>query len=141
MTDPITVLALAAGTSLVSAVATDAWSTVRSRLVRLLGKGNPAREAQEVARLDATAASIAHDPSEKTRASHAALWQESFADVLRRDPAMADQLREILGIPAPGGGSVTGRNVNTGTVHGILLQTDQISGTVNFGHDPRGQQK
>lgn len=137
MTDPITVVALAAGTALVNSVTTDAWNGVKARLATLLGRGNSAREALEAARLEATAAALRRDGSPTTKVSHEQVWQESLEQAIQSDPSIIEQVREILNLPVGSSAAVSGRNVNTGTVHGNVVQAGRISGGVTLGSDPR----
>ncbi|SCE94006.1 hypothetical protein GA0070564_102172 [Micromonospora mirobrigensis] len=94
--DPIVV---AAGTALVSAMATDVWQQARDQLVGLWRRVRP--EQAEViggelaqARDDVLAARRAGDPD--TERALAGAWQLRLHRLLAEDPALAGELRRVL---------------------------------------------
>ncbi|AWL42273.1 MULTISPECIES: hypothetical protein [Streptomyces] len=94
--DPI---ALAAGTALVSAMATDGWQAARDRVVAVWRRARPGQagtvdedlvetRAQVLAARDAQEAEI-----EQTLVTD---WQLRLQALMRADPSVADDLRRLL---------------------------------------------
>ncbi len=123
-------LAAAGGTAVVQAAGTDAWNGLRSRVARLMGRGDPTREYVELERLDQTATDLqAREPAEaqRMRIRQEASWQARFEALLESVSAeerarLADGLRDLVAeqsTHAGGGGAVTGN-----TFHGpTAIQT------------------
>ncbi|MFD8415009.1 hypothetical protein ACFV2Q_25175 [Streptomyces sp. NPDC059650] len=124
MLDEATVaLAASVGSTVVQVAGTDAWAAFRSRLARLLGRGDRRREAVVSERLDRTAAELAapapQDGGERGR--HGAAWRTRIEDLLEElEPderaAVAAGLRVLLdevasGAVHPGGGGGGGGGV------------------------------
>ncbi|MFJ3728724.1 hypothetical protein ACIPYQ_40020 [Streptomyces sp. NPDC090045] len=123
-------LAAAGGAAVVQAAGTDVWNGLRSRVARLLGRGDRTRESVELERLDQTAADLqALEPTEaeRMRIRQEASWQarfeallESASDVEER-ALLADGLRDLVAEQSAhtgGGGAVSG------TFHGpTVIQT------------------
>ncbi|MFD0268785.1 hypothetical protein ACFVGY_19775 [Streptomyces sp. NPDC127106] len=122
-------LAASVGSGVVQAAGTEVWQEFRSRLARLLGRGNRAQETVQLERLDRTAAELAaaavqdgDGPEERRgeeRSRHGAAWRTRTQDLLEQlEPderaAVAAELRALLHEVAeavrPAGGGVT-RNV------------------------------
>lgn len=112
-------LAAAGGSTLVTAMATDAWAVIRNGFARLLGGGEPDRiaaleRALEEARVELEGLSETARP--QAAADQAAAWREALAELLTDQPQAAAALAELLaqaGGPAASG-SVTQYVVATG---------------------------
>lgn len=98
--DPeLAALASSAATALVAAWATDAWAAARSRLVRLLGRGDDDQAAAAAAELAATQVDLAAAEAAGDYARLGAVeraWQDRLQRLLCEEPAAADELRLIL---------------------------------------------
>lgn len=114
-------VAAAGGTAVVQAAGTDAWNGLRSRVARLLGRGDPAREQAELERLDRTATVLRElEPAEadRVRNRQEASWQTRFETVLENVSDEVERARLAEGLRAlideqsahtgGGGGSVSG---------------------------------
>ncbi|HEY2764946.1 MAG TPA: hypothetical protein VGJ13_13195 [Pseudonocardiaceae bacterium] len=91
------VLADTGSTTLVGAMATDTWQTIRSGMGRLFGHGRPGRQARFEARLDgnATLVAQAQDP-DAVRRSLVPVWRTELEALLRRHPDAEQELRTLL---------------------------------------------
>src|SRR5437868_7101629 len=94
--DPI---ALAAGTAVVSAMATDAWLQARTATVALWRRVRPEQAAgveSELAevRTEVLAARAAGDP--EAEAGLAGEWQNRLRRLLQADPGLGVELRRLL---------------------------------------------
>ncbi|MEU5382014.1 hypothetical protein ACWDWT_42655 [Streptomyces sp. NPDC003343] len=103
--DPI---ALAAGTALVSAIATDAWQGARTGLVSVWRLVRPEQAEAVEAELAETRAQVlsARQAGEAdTEQTLVADWQLRIQALLRANPVVADELRRLLNtqlVPALG---------------------------------------
>jgi multidrug resistance efflux pump len=119
----LSLVSLAART-LVSAAATDTWTTTKRGFARLLGRGD--RQQTEVAerRLEATCEELVNVPSaelKQTRAQAETTWQTRLMDLLEEHPEMAPSLRALVeqaqvelsavDVAAAGQGVAAGRDV------------------------------
>jgi hypothetical protein len=92
-------IAVAAGTTLVGALASDGWPAVRAEVVAFWRRVR-ADEADAVAddlaelRAEVLAARRADDPD--LERALAEIWQRRFQELLRPDPGLAGELRSIL---------------------------------------------
>jgi hypothetical protein len=94
--DPI---ALAAGTALVGAIATDAWQGARTGLVAVWHRVRPEQAEAVDAELAETRAQVlaARQAGETdTEQTLVADWQLRIQALLRANPAVADELRRLL---------------------------------------------
>jgi hypothetical protein len=113
-------LAAAGGTTLVTAMATDAWAVIRSGFARLLGRGEPDRISALECALEAARTELAGLPEtarQQAVADQAAVWRGMLAELLTDRPQATAALAELLaqaGGPAPADGSVTQYAVATG---------------------------
>jgi hypothetical protein len=100
LAEALLAIAAAGGTAVVEAAGTDAWTTVRQRAARLLGRDAPDRERAELERLDQTAAALeAVEPGEEAslRTRQEASWQTRFELLLESvDDAERDRLADGL---------------------------------------------
>ncbi len=103
-------LAASVGSGVVQAAGTDAWQAVRSRLARLLGRGDRQQESAQLERLDRTADELtAAGPQDdgpegsggEERTRHGEAWRTRTEDLLDElEPAeraaAAAELRALL---------------------------------------------
>ncbi|MET9372262.1 hypothetical protein ABZY00_31100 [Streptomyces griseoflavus] len=86
LTEALMAVAGAGGTAVVQAAGTDAWTCLRQRVARLLGRGDTQRERAELERLDRTAQALeeadATGETERTRLRQEASWQTRFESLL-----------------------------------------------------------
>ncbi|MFI6849585.1 hypothetical protein OG535_04010 [Kitasatospora sp. NBC_00085] len=92
-------LALAAGSALVGAMATDAWQQARSATVALWRRVRPEHADDvgsdlDVLRRQVLAARVAEDAD--TEQALAAPWRLQLQQLLRTVPGFADELRRLL---------------------------------------------
>lgn len=94
--DPI---ALAAGTALVGAMATDAWQSARTGMTTLWRRVRPEQAdtvEEELAETRAQVLAARADGESETEQTLAADWQLRLQALLRADPAIAAELRHLL---------------------------------------------
>lgn len=99
MGDGMDPLVLAAGTAVVSSMATDAWRQARDATVSLWRRVHPERvPAIEAELADVRAEVIAAREEGDPQAEEdlAADWQRRLRRLLRDDPLLADELRRVL---------------------------------------------
>jgi len=99
MLEWIAALALAGGTSLATAMAGDAWEGVRGTFGRLLGRGDTNQENRSLARLDASAATVAQASAEDREAvlsQVAGQWQTRLQDFLEEYPEAREELEALV---------------------------------------------
>ncbi|MFF5248175.1 hypothetical protein ACFY3V_28145 [Streptosporangium sp. NPDC000095] len=99
LNEALAALAAAAGTGLVTAMTTDAWTEVKTRFGKLLGRGDAEREARQELRLERSRqelTSAAADQMEQAKAAQEAAWRTRFADLLEEEPEREAQFREVL---------------------------------------------
>lgn len=97
MIESLAAVATAASTTLVAAMATDAWGAARSGLLRLFGRNEDGSEQGSLATLlesEAALVSEARDP-EAARRQLAPAWQLRLEQFLRAHPEAADDVREL----------------------------------------------
>ncbi|MFF0706194.1 hypothetical protein ACFYVC_38430 [Streptomyces tendae] len=146
----MTALAAAGGTAVVQAASTDAWTGLRQRLARWLGRGNPQRENAELERLDQTAGELdMARPAEleRVRIRQEAAWQarietllESLDDTERVQAveqlsALLDQHIPQGGVSASQGGQAVSANVDIRADHGSAAAWNM--GNVTLGNPPQ----
>jgi len=96
----ITTLAATGGATLVSAVATDAWSVTRSGIARLFGRGSAGREKTTEAKMDETAVALTQaDASarEEILRTQAAVWSARLTDLLEEHPELREDVERLTG--------------------------------------------
>jgi hypothetical protein len=148
--ETLVALAAAGGTAVVQAAGTDAWIGFRTRMAKLLGRGDAQRERAELARLDQMAASLeAADPSdaERLRLRHESSWQVRLEILLedlgseQRSQAVTE-LRHLVHsvggsidyVSAGTSGLAVGGNLEIAAGHGSVAAAI-INGDVSLG-DP-----
>jgi hypothetical protein len=140
LTEALTAVAAGGGMAVVQAAGSDTWAWFRTRCARLVGRGDGAREAEALERLDRTAAALAASEEgerERVRAVHAVLWQGEFASLLE---SLGEEERELLvgqlgALVKDFGGGSAGGKVTGNTFHGpVAVQTgDHNRQENNFG--------
>src|SRR5215470_2089064 len=92
-------LAVTGGSALVTAMATDAWNSIRAGFARLLGHGEPAQVAALENRMEAARAELEHLEGAdllRARADQESLWRGELASLLTDHPHLAESLAELL---------------------------------------------
>jgi len=96
VTDPAAALAMTGATTLVAAMATSAWQTVRTRTAALFRRRGDS-ECDVQAALDRSAARLEEaDGADGVRDSQVARWREEFVDLLRQCPETEESLRSLI---------------------------------------------
>lgn len=96
MIESLAALAAAASTTLVAAMATDAWASARTGMLRVLHRGNDDEPVLLAAQLDSEAALVlAADDAEAARQSLLPGWRLRLEQFLRDNPDAADGIREL----------------------------------------------
>jgi hypothetical protein len=99
LNEALAALATAAGTSLVSAMTTDAWTEVKTRFGKLLGRGDPEQEARQEGRLERSRREVTDavaDQMEQVRVGQAEAWRIRLSDLLEEEPEREAELRAVL---------------------------------------------
>ncbi|MFC5830027.1 hypothetical protein [Nonomuraea insulae] len=94
--DPIV---MAAGTALVTAMATDAWEQVRARVAALWGRFGPDQEKTvevELTEVRDQVLAARRDHDAETEQALAGEWRVRLARLLKQDPQLAVELRSVL---------------------------------------------
>jgi hypothetical protein len=94
--DWLTSIAVAGGSALVSAAATDAWESARSGMAHLFGRGGQRRRDAAERWADQTATAIEQAPESDlaaTRERLALAWQQRLADLIEEYPEFGEDLR------------------------------------------------
>ncbi|GAA3076036.1 hypothetical protein [Streptosporangium carneum] len=94
--DPIV---LAAGTALVTAMATDTWQQARSGAVALWRRVRPEQEKaveDELAEVRLQILAARDDGDTDTERALAGAWQIRLQQLLREDPDLANELKQVL---------------------------------------------
>ncbi|SEU47809.1 hypothetical protein [Nonomuraea wenchangensis] len=94
--DPIV---LAAGTALVTAMATDAWQSAREGAVALWRKVRPEQVEIVEAELDEVREQVLQarrDDDADTEQALAGMWQVRLQQLLRADPSLAGEIQRVL---------------------------------------------
>lgn len=91
-------LALAGGTAVVGAMATDSWMLARARVAELFRRSGDAKRQQALeGQLDSNAQLVAEaEDSDQVRQTLLPLWQLELRALLGRDPDAAEQLRALI---------------------------------------------
>ncbi|WP_419999368.1 hypothetical protein [Streptomyces boninensis] len=102
MPDPESVLAMTAATTIVAAMATNAWETTRAGVARIFrraaeeGPETPSGAVIEV-RLDRSAAQIGRaDEPDRAREAQAGRWRVYLEDLLQDHPEAAAELTDLV---------------------------------------------
>ncbi|HEY0696281.1 MAG TPA: hypothetical protein VGD43_00545 [Micromonospora sp.] len=91
-------LGMTGAAALVQAAGTEVWQLARSAFTRLLGRGDPVRDAVTERRLDALAAEVEQAPPgqrDEVRQRLLPDWRRRLADLVEEDPAVADAVRHL----------------------------------------------
>ena len=133
-------LATSGATTLVTLMATEAWTQARARFAALLGRGR-SDEAELAGELEELRTEVVR----AQRAGDAGLAEEAAADwrgrlrrALRDDPEAVAELRSILAEFAPAAGTVVHNSISGGTIHGSVVQGGDI-GMLVIGSPPPTQ--
>lgn len=90
-------LALTGSTTLVAAMATDAWHTACARIAGLFRRGDPGQQSAIEAQLDNSNALVTQaEDTDRARTGLVPLWQLQLEALLRRYPDAEDELRTMI---------------------------------------------
>jgi hypothetical protein len=90
-------LALTGGTTLVAAMATDAWQTTRARVARLFRHGESTqRSAVEAQLTNSNTLVMEAEDTERARMGLVPLWQLQLEALLRQYPEAEGELRSLI---------------------------------------------
>jgi hypothetical protein len=129
----VTDLASLAANTVVAATVTDTYDTIRDRVARLFGRGNP--DPATASRLDNTRADLSDvtaTAAEQARAVHTAQWQVRFADLVDAYPEAANELAQLaadIQAHLPASGNVTNTIIG-GVQHGPVLMGRDFTGFI-----------
>ncbi|WP_306322284.1 MULTISPECIES: hypothetical protein [unclassified Streptomyces] len=141
----LTTLATTVATTLVQQMTTDAWTRMRDRIARVLGRGGGGEEEAVVGELDEAREQLlaAREAGDEAAADDvAAEWRSRMRRTLGRNPEQAEELRRILR-ELDGGGlaepSVTYHTHNeiSGGTHQFTIQAGHV-GRIENGRPPQG---
>jgi len=93
------VLASAGATALVTAMVTDGWEAIRTRVARLLGRGEAERERAISMELDTSKAALIRDGAgmaAPARLAEEEAWRIRLVAMLEHDPSAATELWAIV---------------------------------------------
>jgi hypothetical protein len=127
-----------AGTALVQAIATDAWQQVKQAVTALWRRVHPGHADRLGGDLDQLRAQVLQarvDGDAQTEQALEGAWQLRLQELLRADPALAADLRQVLDqvlTPATAQAGATGAILMTGTSRDSSTFT-QIGSQVNYG--------
>jgi hypothetical protein len=127
METELTLLANAGATTLVALMVSDSWAHARARFARFFardGGTDSALQRLEASRTEIVAARSQSDDPRATALQ--AEWRTRFHEVLRADPAAAEDLRRLI---QPSVTTRTVHNIAQGSGHfGTVIQAGEISG-------------
>jgi hypothetical protein len=99
LAEALVALASTGGNALVTAMVTDGWEGMRTRIARLFGRGEKKETEATLERLDqsrAMLAGLAGAKLARVRAEQEIVWRTRVGDLLERDPAVADELGVLV---------------------------------------------
>jgi hypothetical protein len=97
MLEDVATLAMAGATTVVAAMATDAWATTRARVTRLFRHSNQIQQAAVEEQLDKhTVLVVNSDDAKETRELLVPVWGQQLSALLRESPGTAEELRLIV---------------------------------------------
>ena len=92
-------LAVTGGNAVVTAMVTDGWESIRSRLAHLFGRQDAKETESALGRLDQSRSELAGLSGadlEKARQEQEIIWRTRLSDLLERDPGAEDELRGLV---------------------------------------------
>ncbi|MFC9269130.1 hypothetical protein ACFTXJ_15340 [Streptomyces zhihengii] len=97
MAKPMELLALTGGSTVVAAMATDAWPVAREGTVRLFARRSEEQSAIVEVQLDSNAALVARSAdAERVRAVLVPVWQLELESLLTDHPGLVDELGVLI---------------------------------------------
>jgi hypothetical protein len=122
LSEALAAVAAAGGTTLVSAMTTDAWTSAKQGFARLLGRGKQERQEVAVQRLERSRQELVGRTgveAERARVEQEAAWRLRLSDLLEDDPAAEAELRVLVATfgttaAASGEGSISVGGDNSG---------------------------
>lgn len=129
-------LVTSGATTVVTLMASDAWSAMRSRIVGLLRRGETQEDADGVeSAMDAEqreAIAAQEGGDQAVIADLEAVWRTRLRRLLREDPSASAALRELIadGSGVPG---AVHNTINGGEFRQAVIQAGDIYGDVHLG--------
>jgi len=119
-----------AAQSLVTAMLSDTWGTVRATIARRWGR-DAARTKDVERRLEEARerALMLGGPDDDQQGRLEAFWAGYLVGLLGERPELADSLQELIPSQLPAANT---RNSNLGTVRGSLIQARDVNGSIQF---------
>ncbi|MFI0779335.1 hypothetical protein [Streptomyces sp. NPDC021212] len=97
MLEELQALALSGATTLVGAMATDAWETARNRAAGLLGRHDPAQESALKAQLDNNSVLVSRaENTEQARQALVPMWHMQLEQLLQQERDTAGELTVLI---------------------------------------------
>ena len=95
--ETLAALATAGATTLVGAMATDAWQTAKTGIARLFGRSGPEQQAAIKAQLGRNATQVEQaEDADRARQRLAASWELELESLLAEDPDAAEELKVLI---------------------------------------------
>jgi len=99
MDETFTALATTGATTIVAAMATDAWHAARAGIARIFGRSGAGKQAVTEAQLDEDAEVLSRVEGaevEQARADFAAVWRRRLGGLLTDHPELAEELKTVI---------------------------------------------
>ena len=97
--EALTALASTGGTALVTAMVTDSWEGVKTRLARMIGRGRSAETAAVEARLEQSHIALeglTDQSLARAQAEQEIVWQAALREYLEQDPDIEPEVRAMV---------------------------------------------
>lgn len=144
--EALAALASTGGTALVTAMVTDSWESIKSRVARLFGQGDAEQTEAAQGRLELSRAALdglVGTDLDRARAEQEIVWRTRLRDLLEARPKAAGELRSLIGEIQAQAANSAGPIVQHATAYGQAQQAVIGHGVQNvtFGgqRDPGSQ--
>lgn len=135
LNEALAALAAKAGSGLITAMMTDGWQQVRTRVARLLGRGDAREQERQEARLERARRELvaaSEEEAEGVRQRHSQGWRARFEDLLDDVPEIEAEFRELVAFLAEQSPAVASGAVRVNAhAHGRARQAVQGQGVQN----------
>lgn len=124
METELAALAASGAATLITLMVSDSWALVKTGLARAFGRtGDTERAARELEASRAALLAALSSGDDATVTKIESEWRERLLDLLRRDPALTEDLRSLPKLPPD-----VVRNIISGKVRaGLVIQAGRIS--------------
>lgn len=99
LSEALAALASTGGTALVTAMVTDGWEDIKTRFVRLMGRGSPIDSTAIEGRLDVSRArleGLTGKEFNQARAEQEIAWTTRLSDLLEQEPDVEAEMRDLI---------------------------------------------